>query len=309
MIFIAILLIFAHAGERSLDYSQCKEPSDYGYPRFNSYDELTASPWGAYLLGKYGALPTKYPFCVYDLWYIDATQPSYPALGLKPDPSKASMVNDLNRTWHKGDYNNGDFFQTDFGMWIYHDDEYVVKNDTWMEVQHMLFPYESKAMWFTRARGSGIWYNVGRTISFVSDNGHNAAYDYFAKHGCVYPPTPIPPKNLNCSDPAQVDYCLKIASAKENAMAECAAKMGYESVQFASAPGPIINTFGHVGWLELLSTSLVGKYACGTPKGGTSGGFRYGWYASEKCDCIEGGYQYAPLNCNGNKNMHTSRKY
>ena len=74
-----------------------------------------------------------------------------------------------------------------------------------------------------------------------------------------------------------------------------------ESVQFAPAPGPIVETFGHVGFVELLSTSLVGKYACGTPEGGITAGFRSGWKASEPCDCIEGGYEYAPTNCNGNK--------
>merc|ERR1711879_394417 len=147
------------------------------------------------------------------------------------------------------------------------------------------------AMWFTRARGSGIWYNVGKTISFISDDGHKHAYDYFAQHGCVYPPVPWP-ANLNCTDPAELDECLYLASIMENAMARCAKDMGYESVQFASAPGPIINTFGHVGWLELFSTSLSGKFACGTENGGTEGGFRYGFDAVNLCNCVPCHYEY-----------------
>jgi len=298
MVFILYILHLTNAFV--LDYEQCQEPSDYGWPRFETYDDLTASPWAQYFLQQYGGLPSKYPFCVYDLWYINGYLPAYASLGLKPDPKKASHGNKLNHTFHKGDYENGDFYETDFGLMIYHDDQAVVKNNTWIEIEHALFPYESKAMWFTRARGSGIWYNVGRTISFISDDGHTAAYDYFEKHGC-YIPMPTYPPNLNCSDPAQIDTCLKIAAGPENAMAECAGKMGYESVQFASAPGPIKNTFGHVGWIELFSTSLVGHYACGTPEGGTSAGFRYGWGAKDPCKCIEGGYQYAPTNCDGNK--------
>jgi hypothetical protein len=251
----------------------------------------------------FGGLPTEYPFCTFDLWFINPYAKSYASLGLTPDPNKASHGNKINHTWHKGDYNNGDFYSTDFGMWIYHEDAAVVQNHTWIEVQHLLFKTETQAMWFTRSRGSGIWYNVGKSITFVSDDGHKAAYEYFGNRGCKYPPPPTPPSGvpLNCSDPKQVQICLELAAAMENSMAACAAREGYESVQFSSTPGPVIETFGHVGWLELLSTSLQGNYSCGTPAGGTSAGFRFGWGASAACDCIEGGVQYSPTNCNGNK--------
>ena len=56
-----------------------------------------------------------------------------------------------------GDYRDGDYFQTDFGPFIYHSQVATVANDTWLEVQHALFETETEAMWFTRARGSGIW--------------------------------------------------------------------------------------------------------------------------------------------------------
>jgi hypothetical protein len=266
---------------------------------------LLASPWSAYLTETYHELPTEYPFCTFDLWWLHQNATSYASLGLKPDPSKASHGNRPPGTWHKGDYNDGDLFSTDFGLNIYHSDAAPVQNNTWMEVAHMLFPTETEAMWFSRERGSGIWYDVGTTITFVSDGGHLAAYKYFGEHGCKFPPPPNPPpggwSKLNCSDPKQLQYCLELAAAQENQMASCAAAEGFESVQFSSALGPIIETFGHVMWLELLSTSLRGNYSCGTRAGGTSAGFRFGWNASTPCDCIEGGYQYAPTNCNGNK--------
>jgi len=295
----------APPGTGPIDYRQCSSSNDHGWPRFENRSQLEASPWSSYLQQKYGQLPFEYPFCTFDLWYIDPYMPAYKALGLKPDPTKASTVNRINHTFHAGDYNDGDFFQTSFGMWIYHGEvtnRGTVANNTWIEVQHALFPTENSAMWFTRSRGSGIWYNVGRTITFVSDGGHNAAYNYFADRGCEYPPPPhIPdPSKLNCSDPKQVQYCLEIAAAKENAMARCAAKAGFESVQFKSEPGPIIETFGRVGWLELLSTSLNGSYACGTPEGGTTAGFRFGWNASAPCKCQETHVPYSPTNCRGN---------
>ena len=172
-----------------------------------------------------------------------------------------------------------------------------------MPVSHELESWSWKSNDFYR-------YNVGKSITFVSDGGHNAAYDYFAARGCKYPPPPKPPpggwSKLNCSDPKQVQYCLELAAAQENQMASCAGAEGWESVQFSSEPGPIIQTFGHVGWLELLSTSLQGNYSCGTPAGGTSAGFRFGWNASAPCNCIEGHVQYSPTNCNGNKGLDTA---
>lgn len=304
MIWKLLCVFFVALGQQSdisIDYRQCQRESDFGWPRFENKEMLLASPWAEYLHEIYGGLPIQYPFCTFDLWYLNGYAFSYPSLNLNPDPSKASIGNKLNHTFHKGDYNDGDFYQTDFGMWIYHSDAAVVTSNTWIEIQHALFTTETEAMWFTRSRGSGIWYNVGKTISFVSDDGHLAAYEYFEKRGCKYPPPPDLPVDLNCSDPKQVEMCLELAAARENQLAVCAAAEGYESIQFASAPGPIINTFGHVGWLELLSTSLRGNYSCGTPEGGTSAGFRYGWEASKPCDCIEGGFPYAPTNCNGNK--------
>lgn len=289
---------------RTIDYEQCREPSDFGWPRFEREAALYASPWKDYFAEQFGGLPKEYPFCTYDLWTINKAAKSYPALGLILDPAKESKGNTMNHTWHAGDYNDGDFYKTDFGAWIYHSDAAVVKNHTWIEVEHLLFKTETKAMWFTRARGTGIWYNVGKTITFVSDDNHphTAAYKYFGDRGCnCTNPNPPPGPEPNCSDPKQIQMCLERGAYQENAMAACAAAEGYESVQFAPAPGPIVETFGHVGWLELLSTSLVGKYACGTPEGGITAGFRSGWRASEPCDCVEGGNEYDPTNCNGNK--------
>lgn len=307
VLILAAVVQSAPPGTGPIDYKSCQSPSDYGWPRFESEAALNASSWAAYFKEEYHGLPEEYPFCTFDLWWLNSKASSFAALKLTPDPSKASHGNHINHTWHKGDYNDGDLFETDFGMNIYHSVAPTVQNDTWLEIMHSLFPTETEAMWFSRERGTGIWYNVGKTISFVSDSGHLACFDYFGKQGCKYPPPPNPPpggwSNLNCSDPKLVQYCLELAAGQENQMATCAAADGYESVQFSSAAGPIIETFGHVSWLELLSTSLRGNYSCGTAEGGTSAGFRFGWDASEPCDCIEGGFQYAPTNCKGNKGL------
>merc|ERR1711967_66801 len=42
-------------------------------------------------------------------------------------------------------------------------------SNTWVEVIHMTPGWndEAKAMWFFYARGSGMWYNLGKTIGFI----------------------------------------------------------------------------------------------------------------------------------------------
>ena len=158
--FSALTLLSLAASFKS-DYEQCQNANDYGLPRFESKTDLLKSPWADYFKESMGSLPSSFPFCVFDLWFLNQAVPSFSKLGLKPDPSKAAHGNNISHVWHKGDYKNGDLFETDFGFWIYHEDVAVVQNDTWIEIEHALFETETKAMWFTRARGSGIWRERG----------------------------------------------------------------------------------------------------------------------------------------------------
>ena len=171
-------VLLAAALSAPIDYRSCQSPSDYGWPRFESEAELKASPWAAYFQDVYHGLPLAYPFCTFDLWWLNARAPSFAALNLKPDPSKASHGNKINHTWHKGDYNDGDLFESDFGLQIYHSVAPTVSNGTWMEVEHSLFTTETEAMWFSRERGTALWYNVGNSITFVSDGGDRSVTTY-----------------------------------------------------------------------------------------------------------------------------------
>ena len=327
-----------HSGAIDIDYQQCQSTSDYGWPRFEKKSSLAASPWAGYLAEVYGGLPTEYPFCTFDLWYINASAAAYPSLGLTPNVSKTSRrftvlgfaqllsaASDVSggekegHRWRLFTYRDGDYFLTDFGMWNYHSGLAAAPSNTWIEIQHTRFRGERDAMWFTRARGSGIWYNTGRTISFLSDpaaRAHEHAYRYFEERGCKIPMPMQPPSGVNCSDPRQMtsqaraEPCLEAFAGPENALGRCAAALGYESVQFVPAPGSVVETFGHVGWLELLATSLKGNYSCGTPEGGTSAGLRFGWKASEACDCVESSRPLFPsaTNCDGNKRRRRTHR-
>ena len=81
----------------------------------------------------------------------------------------------------------------------------------------------------------------GKTITFVSDDGHTAAYKYFGDRGCNFTnpnPPPIPPDGLNCSDPKQVQICLELAAYQENAMAACAAAEGCKGIGGGGSQSP-----------------------------------------------------------------------
>merc|ERR1719310_2004445 len=105
----------------------------------------------------YGELPNKYPVCVYDLWYLD--EEAY---------AKANI------TGHKlvpaNEVQDGDLFEVHFlaggGYGIYHDSWSPIPDNTWVEVTHTAVPSELSGSWAWRTRGSGIWYNTGRTKVF-----------------------------------------------------------------------------------------------------------------------------------------------
>lgn len=98
---LPLLAVLHGAPPRTIDYRQCQSPSDYGWPRFESEEALVASPWKAYLNETYGGLPTEYPFCTFDLWYINSNATSYKGLMLKVDPSKSPGSYKVNHTFHK----------------------------------------------------------------------------------------------------------------------------------------------------------------------------------------------------------------
>ena len=54
--------------------------------------------------------------------------------------------------------------------------------NTWVEVMHERDPFgdEHDGLWFLYAKGSGVWYNIGKTIVF---DEHADAYRYFRVGG------------------------------------------------------------------------------------------------------------------------------
>ena len=75
-----LTLVCAILSSQAQFLSQCTSKDDYGWPRFESQSILEGDRWAVYFKHVYNELPSQYPVCVYDFWYINAT--AYWAAGL-----------------------------------------------------------------------------------------------------------------------------------------------------------------------------------------------------------------------------------
>lgn len=189
----------------------CASSNDYGWPRFNNISALRADkPWATYLQAVYGALPTEFPVCIYDLWKLDSQQ--YIASGLN---ASGLPVHDA----HDKNLKNGDLFgdYVGGGLQIYHEKWTPAANHTWVEVSHRVYPTELEGMWVWRQRGSGIFANVGRTIVFPTPSNpadiHKTAIEFLT---------------ANCSKRPSVEW----PQLESDIFGFCAREKGYDSIQF-----------------------------------------------------------------------------
>lgn len=236
----------------------CLSANDYGWPRFQSVVDLRASPWAFYFSKVYGELPAKYPVCIYDLWGID--KEAYEMANITghavvpPDKVK-----------------EGDLFEGgSMGYMIYHGQYKALPDNTWVEVTHTAVPSELSGFWVWIQRGSGIWYNTGRTKVF---------------------PTPADPSQIhkeaisflieNCS----IHPSWKWPQLESDIFGFCAREKGFDSIQFEPQAGQNpVGTFGLTGMMEMVIVNMEGRYSCGVENARQTP-LRAGWMASRHCDC------------------------
>merc|ERR1711939_666476 len=122
--------------------------------------------------------------------------------------------------------------------------------NTWQEVIHEADPFgdEHYGAWLIYAPGSGIYFYMGRTISFAE---HADAYNHFG---------------VNSGD-------------FNEELAKAAAATGFDSVQFLAHVDHVsyecdTHNTGHAGLdymaIEIVAAKLVGTYACTTEAGAPS---------------------------------------
>ena len=140
---------------------------------------------------------------------------------------------------------------------------------------------EHTGAWFFFAKGSGIWFNVGKTIHF---NDHGDAYKYFGAKN-----------NEDMAGKAGAKGCASARPNRDAAHALTAPPFHprrFDSVQFLKHsdcefkqcnkknPGLDMSSLNY----EIVSTKLVGKYSCAS-QGGNSDLIRTGWQGANKCVC------------------------
>jgi hypothetical protein len=252
-------------GDHPVEKKGCTSNQQYGWPRFESLYELQADTnWARYFLLHYGELPMQdqYPVCIFDLLSINAT--AYNQSGLL---GTRTIVSDQNAV------KPGDLFVTrtvSAGLGIYHDMWKPVPNDTWVEVQHSVFPTELSGAWVWTLPGSGVWANVGKTLVFPTPSDikktHAEAIAFLTK-GCT------------------VKISNKWPQLESDIFGKCAREKGYDSIQFEPEDGQTpIGTFGITGFTEMVLVNLDGFQSCGV-EDPTTTSLRQGWAASTQCRC------------------------
>lgn len=234
-----------------------------GLPRFSSRSELRSHPqWRRYFLAVYGELPRdaeSFPLCVSDFSMLYTPILSMLNITLPP-PANRLCEHDGRSAWRP-------WSPSVLPPWTayllhYKPPRAPLPSHTYVEVMHGARSWESgferHGMWFTVQSGTGVWFNLGRTIAF---DYHDEGFRYFNAQW-------------------------------ETDMAQNAAAAGYDSIQFIRGDNmshPCCQRIGLAAQcfgLEFVATRLTGVYACGAPNG-SSHAFRAGWNATRRCHCTE----------------------
>jgi hypothetical protein len=271
MLLVTILLVLlktmlqctAASYERTFQLS-CSSTEDYGWPRFETMEELASNEkWASYFNSVYGALPETYPVCVFDMEVLNRT--AYVAAGLNGTRKIVTNTSTLQ---------DGDLFVS-MGVpgtyQIYHSAWKPIPNDTWVEVTHTVYPTEVQGMWVWRTRGSGIFYNTGNTLVFSTPAEqrkiHAEAIEFLSAN-CSKKPSSFWPQ------------------LESDVFGFCAREKGYDSIQFEPQQGEVpVGTFGLSGLTEIVLVNLNGDLNCGTDSPSDTS-LRMGWRANERCACV-----------------------
>jgi hypothetical protein len=264
-----------------------------GWPSFANASALEADPWGRYFQEVYGNVPSdnkSYPLCIGDLWMfyeniLDRTQPRIPT-SVGQCPTDCGMMQ-MQR------YDQNNMFSPHGVTWSWHPLPFrAIPNSTYVEVIHQEDPFgdEHKGAWMFQAKGSGISFNVGKSLAFRGNfhNGHDDAMEYFEidKQPCA-------------GDWKRRNECLSITAAAQ----------GWDSLQFIGHSddwewtGTDDNFCSNRGGIppmniEIVATRGQGTYACMAANGTANAlGLKKGWDASGG-DCICDNSK-THLNCEG----------
>jgi len=245
---------------------------------------LNGDNWGRYFEAVYGEVPDSgYPICLQDFWVVyeqalqnSGAQVPMAASHCPPDGSKNSRGALYGRS--QGYLFPGQIVSPGTKS-IFQPPPFTgLQDNTWIEVTHQGSPYlvENYGAWFFLAKGSGIWYNIGKTVAFQDHD------DAFKHYGVTYPILPM--------------------AANEEMSRNCAAA-GDNTIQFLNHKdggtcGDCCDSLGG-GWTsavawnyEIVACALNGATGCSV-----ASGVKAGWMGKRNCECDES--LGSALNCNG----------
>ena len=229
-------------------------------PIFESLESLENSPWSRYLLSVYGELPKEFPLDLrtFSVFHTDKLKEA--GIHLYFNYLYYILCPSTEGTLYRNMSLNHDAKDT---MWVYHEPPYKPFGDnTLVEVVHCAdataSSQESTGIWFYAAKGSGVYFNTGKTIVF---NDHIDAARHFLKQDCK-------------SDWYHGKECDELF---EEIFKEAAKK--YDSVQFLNHDDMRCGTTS----VEIVGVKYSGQFPCGNKDG--TGIFKKGWNGSVDCKC------------------------
>jgi len=256
------------------------------WPIFKNKSELSNSKWGNYFINLYGEIPNSgYPIDMSKFWllYTDLLKESninikdkcvvngsYKCSSICPT-NEGQIYSDMSGAWIYSD----DMENT---IWIYHKGPYTsLPNNTNVEVTHVTGGYpgekevEEIGSWMYYAPGSGIYFNLGNTISFKY---HSDSVKYFLKKKM-----PCPIYNI-CKE-----YFSDVFTI--------AKKQGYDSIQYLHHEDMKCGNSA----IEIVDLHGVGAYPCGNK---TKFNITSGWKGENICKCDN---KKQSMNCIVNNNI------
>jgi len=241
----------------------CENGNQYNWPKFDSQQQLQASPWAKYFQTVYGEVPSSgYPICIYGFSMI------YPPIaaqaGVKlPTPHKVCPQHGKAGVY----YSMMSGLTASDAHWIWnpnlsHPSTNGLPANHWVEFLHTAFAVDGSATWAYYAPGSAVWLYTGNTRVYKNHNG--ASMDLL---------------HLPCSDPTQ--ECVAEFEFWYGAMK----KKNLQTIQFLKHSD--MNCVGFPGTgnlaIEIVNIGGSGVHTCGGPGGKTR--FRAGWEAKHDCTC------------------------
>ena len=155
-----------------------------GWPAFHNSSHLAAhSAWSEYIRSIYGSLPTHaaaYPLCTGELWLMYTRELDASSSAALDIPQQVSGCPRDDGSVEGQRYEKHSKLSPPGVTWTWHPSPNgftALTADTWVEVLHKGgIPDEHVGAWFLTARGTGIWFNLGRTMAF---DDHEDAWRHF----------------------------------------------------------------------------------------------------------------------------------